>query len=193
MFDEHEQPEELARLEKQLGELNPSPVVVDRDELMYRAGWAAAETHFVQGDQPNRSDQSAKSGNLVWPTVSAAFATLSAVLAVMVFQLSDSNIGSFVDPGASNQVVADEDRLLPIEPAFQTNLQIESDSMLASQSNPSIGSPSRARLFPAIYGRRQIELPEEKFDVGGFEIDSIQSPSTVGTLLNDLINNEGAL
>jgi len=77
--DEFEMPPELNALENSLRELPlPSNSVVDRDELMFQSGWAAALATRDANTAPN----SASAARWVWPTLTGTFATLSAALAI---------------------------------------------------------------------------------------------------------------
>jgi len=77
MSDEYQLPDELAAVQTRLARLVPAPSHINRDEMMYRAGWVAAR---------NR----APSGRVVrwFPMVSAATAAVIAVAVIAVVALA---------------------------------------------------------------------------------------------------------
>jgi len=80
---EFELPPELSDLENSLRELplpsQPGDALLDRDELMFQSGWAAA----LAAESKTSSIRSATRWG--WPALTGAFATLSAVLAIALF------------------------------------------------------------------------------------------------------------
>ena len=89
-FDEHEKtrrdenrlPPDLAELESRLGELKQvSTSTLDRDELMFQSGYAAA----MATKEPCPKNSKIGVARWGWPAVSGTLGTVAAVLAIMLW------------------------------------------------------------------------------------------------------------
>ena len=76
-----ELPLELKSLEVDLAALAPASGGLNRDELMYRAGWAACEAAVVPAGTPAQSNQR-RMMVWLWPLTTAGLVLLSATLGI---------------------------------------------------------------------------------------------------------------
>jgi hypothetical protein len=87
MSDELRLPDELAACEARLAALPLGASRIDRDQLMYRAGWAAAEAARGSAAAPTLVASETKRGTIVaWSGMSAALAASLAVAATLALQ-----------------------------------------------------------------------------------------------------------
>ena len=189
MFEQFELPDELAALEQELSKSRPTTSLLNRDELLYRAGYEAARSELL-GNSPRKS--SAKTNNHIWMVASGVFATLSAALALMLVWPS-TEIES--QPVASlTEAVAEPPQTLETEGALE--LEARADSPEAKPTRRRSGaryrvpavwtanqSPCRLRQRPGNYDWSAVAVNRSK--------SSSRSPETSNrALLNEYLNDD---
>jgi len=116
---EFELPPELSDLENSLRELPlPNESALDRDELMFQSGWAAALA--AQNKSPIASASVTRWG---WPVLTGTFATLSAVLVIALFAVPSDNGSSPVTtvPAAEAPLLVVESQATKSQPTKSYN------------------------------------------------------------------------
>jgi len=195
MSEQYQPSKEMTEFEHRLAASNPPAANIDRDELMYRSGWAAAEAQFKNGQ--------AGVPSWTWPASSAALATLCAVLAIMVFQKPTSESNNLAsNPQPNTTAVVKSPAPLVQSDTIENSNDTPEDSLAETNPNtPQFGSaPSvfgfKVPAFSNPLSQRQIrqfnepyQTPSDDESFGG----TPHSPSTVGTLLRELISDEEAL
>ena len=171
MSDESRLNPELKKLEAELGRLAIPTASIDRDETMYRSGWAAATAAFQNDARVAESFSRSNRQSWVWPATAMLTTAASIMLAVLlVIQSADA-------PGSTGirQVAGGE------------NLQTEQDSAHPNQStdrtevkepnwNEEIGEPDMVR--------RVLELPEGRILTSGlaFQAPDLAAEQVVSTV-----------
>ncbi len=141
MSEEFRLDAELAELESQLGELAPSNSKVDRETLLYQAGWEAALAMKSGRALPSRDDSVARYS-------SVGFAALSAVLAFLLMR-------PVSEPGTDVvSVPRDVVQLEQIEQPADPPLRIEVTEAVVPIVTTSKRYPSMRRTLS---GRRDLE------------------------------------
>ena len=84
MSEPFELPDELGALEQQLSQTRPTSQVLNRDEVLYRAGYEAARSELLPAPDNADNASTPKSVGRIWMITTGAFATLSAALALML-------------------------------------------------------------------------------------------------------------
>lgn len=204
MFDEHKIPPELAELERRLGAINVPPAKIDRDELLFQSGWAAAMAEVENQQAP--AARLSENRNWIWPAMTGAMATVAAVLAVILFLEPATNQPNSVvtnsavesEPGQTDLKPAPEDTEPPspstggsfgsaassAEPSQQRKnyalslLGLTSDLESLSLQKQRIQNASLAISFR---GAEREDAEDTSFE----ELQSSNSAKTVGSLLNE--------
>jgi hypothetical protein len=103
MSDELRLPDDLAACEARLAARTPAPSQIDRDQLMYQAGWAACETSLAACNPPPSKGGVRGGITFAWSIASAALAASLAI--ALTLHLQQTPPANGVDAEA-NQVVA---------------------------------------------------------------------------------------
>jgi hypothetical protein len=103
MSDELRLPDDLAACEARLAARSPTPTQIDRDQLMYQAGWAACETSLAANNPPPLKGGVRGGTIAMWSVASAALAASLAI--ALTLHLQQTPPANGVDAEA-NQVVA---------------------------------------------------------------------------------------
>jgi hypothetical protein len=146
MFDEPESlgaelTPDLAALQAQLAGLQPAPLTLDRDRLMFEAGRAAAESEqkiAVSGHRP-KGGRLAGEPRWLWPTATALMTAACLMLAAMLIWRDDeANLANQPTPPqpATDHLVA--------EPTIDDFRNVDE---LASRFTPSRRSPAPTRGY----------------------------------------------
>lgn len=84
---------QLTGLAASLANLAPAGSKLNRDTLMYRAGWAAAEAELAESAAASRvtapAEVSGDSARWLWPSIAAVFAMIALSLGVLHFRPQD--------------------------------------------------------------------------------------------------------
>ena len=103
MSDETRLKPELKNLEASLARLTPEPATINRDELMYQSGWAAAMASLGhEQDGVGLRETPRRNPAWIWPVSSALVAAATLLLAVMLMnQLKQAPVsaGRQIEPG----------------------------------------------------------------------------------------------
>jgi hypothetical protein len=117
--DDMNRSDDVRAIEQSLRGLTPANTLVNRDRLMYEAGWAAREaaTERAAAPQPAAAITSGKrdSHRWLWPATSAALLLVSATLAAVLITREPEKqiVYAYVSPlakGANEQAEPDEGR-----------------------------------------------------------------------------------
>ena len=123
MSEPFELPDELSEFEQRLIGLPPGGCSLNRDEILYQAGFAAAQAHLQdRAAAPERATGSSRGESRFWAFSTAAFATLSACLALMLFWSPVEQQTPIADEGVSELVaesLADKQANSPTDDNFQ--------------------------------------------------------------------------
>ena len=201
MSQPFELPDELSEFEQRLTGLPPGASSLNRDEILYQAGFAAAQAQLRAGASvPTRSVGSARGENRFWAFSTAAFATLSACLALMLFWPPVEPQTPVANEGVKNEGVKE----LVVEslvdnqanPPADPNLQNPVDEFEASI--PKQKWRPRRRIEPAVWAADQppIRLRQHPSDYdwsfARMNPTGSSSPTDTSnrTLLNQYLKNE---
>lgn len=171
MSEEFKIPPDLAVLESQLRSVRLPDSRLNRDQLLYQAGWAAA---CAQAKQPLTQQWG-------WPAATGAVTILATVLALMLLQ--QTNLNDQPDRVASNPVVEQSE---PVQHAAKENGIPDHgpdvmDSLPAGSRPGKAYSPIRnvrwqGALQPSLAARSQLEnfdwSIEPTIDSTGLEIEN---------------------
>lgn len=125
MSEEFEVPPELAVFESQLRSVPVKVSKLNRDQLLYEAGWAAA----------CGQEKRLPTIQWMWPAATGAFATLATVLALMLIQQKD--LPNRVDTLANGPTI---ERSENGEPAAEASGNLEiAPALVVAQSAPATG------------------------------------------------------
>ena len=105
MSEEFKIPPDLSVFESQLGSFAVPESRLDRDEVLYQAGWAAALA-ASNSTMPSKGFSNGK--NWAWPTATGVFATLATLLAIMLFQQSTVSNGNTVSSSVASSQTNDK-------------------------------------------------------------------------------------
>jgi hypothetical protein len=183
MSDELRLPDELAALEARLAAQSPPASGVNRDELMYRAGWAACEAQRRRPVQlhtkPTRSDSARIAA---WSVASAALAASLAVAATLHWQLPR---GAGLAKEANTSAQASFVAATPRAPSSDTPVQVSAVAdYLALVSNPE----ARDFVTPLLaFHRRQLRFTWPEPVVETVANGSVASPKTASQLREEFL------
>jgi hypothetical protein len=187
MSDELRLPEDLAACEARLAAMSLPASRIDRDELMYRAGWAAAlagvgTTRLAVADPPP-----SKRGILAASLASAALAASLAVAITLQWRpAAEHTLIVAQEPKKTTEVHAaaaprpTARRTAPVRPGFSSDV----DALLARFSGRNglrAESPLAARLHPGL---------DEEGALSAIHADAAASPAATKTarqLLEELL------
>ena len=114
MSEEFKIPPDLSVFESQLSSLAVPDSSLDRDEVLYQAGWAAAMAHSSAATPNGFSGGSSNGKSWAWPTATGVFATLATVLAVALFLQTNAldraglNAVASIDAGGDSGFAKDD-------------------------------------------------------------------------------------
>lgn len=156
---------ELSALEQQLAAMQPAAPAVDRDRLMYQAGWEAAQ---------------AIAAKRVMPRVWRAVACLStAAMLVLVLQLGTLHNDSDSSLLIASKTLSVEENLPPERQAWPTSLITSLDQQEQTESVLSVRK--------LIITHRDAEHPTRSDDAAS--ILSEPAPATARRIMDELLFN----
>lgn len=163
-----ELPSDLKSLEADLAALAPATGELNRDELMYRAGWeahAAAESCRLAVSSNNRRGGHA----WLWPLTTGALVLLSATLGIVLAMRQPDLEIVYVERPANGGIKAAQER------SSTTASELSSeDAHVASAQEPSPVHTPRLVGAPTRFGNDYLSLRER---VLAFGVDMLPSPS----------------
>ncbi len=138
MSDELRLPDDLAACEAQLAAKLPPATGINRDELMYRAGWAACEARLASGSRGSVRLASGGGGVIAaWSLASAATAAALAVALTLQWRPADQLEVVTTDEVAAPMQVA-EDAVEP-KPPLLAQREVELAALPAFRRDIGIG------------------------------------------------------
>jgi hypothetical protein len=202
MSDELRLPDDLAACEARLAARSPTPTQIDRDQLMYQAGWAACESQFIGasfpvaklGDGPRRRGTG---GGIIaaWSFASAALAaSLAVALTLHLQQTPPANgVGAQVNQVVSQAKRADFSQAAPQASDDATLAKFAAFFTDGGQLPQSLIDRQRAS---AVFAPRTAWLASREASPRAFEVtpasaasdDTVLPPSkTISQLLNEFL------
>ncbi len=188
MSEEFEIPPELAMLESRLGSVPITQSAIDRDQLLYEAGWAAA----MQA-QASTSISPAVRSHRAWQTATGVFASLTAVFAIMLLQpnwvgeqrlIGEQEVvgeqGLVAEQrGADRAAVVESDSTLIASTAENEDAEAAPDNRLSANRPLTAGS----RIDPVSWATEPISLITNEYPEDSHQ----ESIKTAVELMNELL------
>ncbi len=190
MSDELRLPDDLAACEARLAARSPAPTQIDRDQLMYQAGWAACEANqsamkpslLSEGKKGQHGSNGGKT-IAAWSFASAALAASLAVAVTLHLQRSaTSTLTAANNPdaqiaSAKNDAIAKPG--VPVvrptaEPAASQNNSAALVAAVASFFSPPAAPP---RPNTALFAARAISVDGNSTDAPPFQLTSVNAAS----------------
>jgi hypothetical protein len=171
MSDESRLNPELKKLETELGRLAIPTASIDRDETMYRSGWAAATASFQNDARVAESFSRSNRQSWVWPATAMLTTAASIMLAVLLV------IQSASAPGLTgNQQVAVGEDLQPEQDNAYPNQATGRTEVKEPNGNQEIGEPDMVR--------RVLDFPEGRILTSGlaFQAPDLAAAQVVSTV-----------
>jgi hypothetical protein len=187
MSDELRLPDDLAACEARLAARSPAPTQIDRDQLMYQAGWAACEASLAAMDSPPLKAGARggiKRGTIAaWSFASAALAASLAVAVTLHVErsaTSTSIAANNADPqiaSTKNDAIA-KPGVTAVRPTVDSAAsQNDSAALLAAVA--SFFSPPAAQPRPnsALFAARAISVGGNSTDAPPFKLTRVNAAS----------------
>jgi hypothetical protein len=171
MSDESRLNPELKKLEAELGRLAIPTASIDRDETMYRSGWAAATASFQNDARVAESFSRSNRQSWVWPATAMLTTAASIMLAVLLV------IQSAGAPGSTGiRQVAGGENLQPEQDSGHPNQSTDRTEVKEPNWNEEMGEPDMVR--------RVLELPKGRILTSGlaFQAPDLAAGQVVSTV-----------
>ena len=159
MSDEVRLPDDLAACEARLAAHSPGASRLNRDELMYRAGWAAAEAQLARTSAVSPTLVAGSHRAAAWSLASAALAASLAVAATLSIvrpapapQVAEPHRDSPAQPAIARRESGLP--MLPVQPPAAAGLLSRLESLIARNAGAVRPTPATA-LFALSRGSRR--------------------------------------